>query len=159
MVPNENIYRNTLEQCSTVDNLYATLIENTVESYKKQYDIENFSINAAISVAKKFIHEHYAEKISLSQIAKLVYLNPVYFSMLFKRETGSNFNSYVQEYRIVISKRLLQKIDLPISDVADGVGIPDTSYFSRLFKKAVGISPTEYRRIHAASNAAHDVVK
>ncbi len=156
LAPEESAFHSALEQCSSVEELHSTLLRHTTEAYKKQYDINSFSTNAAISVAKRFIHEHYAEKITLAQIAKLVYLTPVYFSMLFKRETGSNFNNYVQEYRIVISKRLLQQIDLPIADVAESVGIPDTSYFSRIFKKAVGVSPTEYRRIHAASGAAEN---
>jgi two-component system response regulator YesN len=64
---------------------------------------------------------------------------------MFKRETGKNFVDYLNDIRIEKAKELLKDISLKTYEVAEKVGIPDAHYFSRLFKKYVGITPTEFR--------------
>ena len=99
--------------------------------------------------AKRYINEHKGEKISLEDIAKVVDLNPVYFSVLFKKETGMNFNSYLINLRIDAAKDLLVKTKLTVLDIADKVGYKDVRYFSKLFSKTVGVNPAIYRKIHS----------
>lgn len=95
-----------------------------------------------------YIERNYGEKINLETMAELVNLNPVYFSNLFKKETGKNFTEYVTDYRLKVAKKLLKDSSKNINEIADELGYPDARYFSKLFKKGVGVKPTEYRKIY-----------
>lgn len=75
-------------------------------------------------------------------------ISPVYLSRLFKKEEGINFIDYLNQYRIEVAKKLLQDIRYHIIEVADLSGFHNTRYFSKIFKKAVGITPSEYRKRH-----------
>jgi two-component system response regulator YesN len=96
--------------------------------------------------AKKFIEEHYNEKITLNQTAESVFLNPSYFSILFKKETGSNFVDYLKEFRITKAIELLNRVDLKIYEIGRLVGYEDPTYFTNTFKNFTGITPLEYKR-------------
>jgi len=102
----------------------------------------------AIRIVKRYIREHYQEDISLPVLAELVNISPVYLSRLFKKEEGINFVDYLNQYRIEAAKKLLQDIRYNIIEVAHLSGFHNTKYFSKIFKKAVGITPSEYRRRH-----------
>lgn len=95
-----------------------------------------------------YIQEHYAEDVSLEVLAGAVGLSPVYFSALFKKETGTNIKEYITDYRIAKAKELLKNGGMNISEVAYATGFADVRYFSKLFKKVVGVKPTEYRKIY-----------
>ena len=81
-------------------------------------------------------------------MAKLVCLNPTYVSEIFKKKMGENFSEYLIDYRITIAKELLQDIRYKVIDVSVMVGYKDAKYFSRLFKKKVGVNPTDYRKLY-----------
>ena len=70
------------------------------------------------------------------------------FSTLFKKETGQNFLDYLTELRISKAKELLCGETLSVQDVAETVGYSDLKYFSRLFKKATGVSPSDYKKLY-----------
>ena len=150
-IPNaiQDLYE-LLEDCTNLSELEDQLLQNTVDLLYKYIDFNNYQANAPITIIKQYIKEHYAEKITLNDAAKLVHLNPVYFSILFKRKMNTNFVDYINEYRIETSKKMLQGMELSISEIADRVGIPDARYFSRLFKKHIGVTPKEYRNRHAS---------
>ena len=99
----------------------------------------------AIRIAKRFIADNYQKNISLNSIAEIVHLNPVYFSILFKREEGVNFLDYLTQYRLDMAKELLKDVKYNVNQVANMTGFRDARYFSKIFKKSVGITPTEYR--------------
>jgi len=104
--------------------------------------------NLAVSIAKKYIAAHYQDRITLSDIAGIVYLNPVYFSILFKRECGMNFVDYVNRYRIDMSKALLKDVKRSMAEIAKACGFSSTKYYSKIFKKTTGLTPSEYRIRH-----------
>ena len=79
----------------------------------------------------------------------MVYLNPAYFSTLFKKVTGQNFVDYLQKVRIKEAQNLLSNTHMPISEIAEKTGYKSAHYFSKVFLKAVGIKPTEYRRLYS----------
>ena len=81
-------------------------------------------------------------------MADLVNLNPIYFSNLFKRELGKSFTEYLTEYRMKKAKELLRMSNQNINEIADTLGYSDARYFSKAFKKEVGIKPTDYRKIY-----------
>lgn len=102
-----------------------------------------------IREVKHYLDEHYAEKIVLEDVAKIAGLNPVYFSIIFKRETGNNFSNYLVNLRIEAAKALLRETNEIITVVAEKVGYRDAKYFSQLFMKKVGIKPSKYRKLYS----------
>lgn len=93
-----------------------------------------------------YLDEHYAEKISLDQIAANMYLSPFYISKIFKSEIGESPIHYLIRVRMEHAKKLLeQNEDYAVAEIAERVGYEDAYHFSKLFKKAYGISPMKYR--------------
>lgn len=101
-----------------------------------------------IRTAKDYIAEHYAENISLERISKLIYMNPVYFSTVFKKEEGINFSDYLTSYRVEMAKKFLKDEKYSIHEISDMVGYGNARYFSRVFQKEVGIKPSDYRKLY-----------
>jgi len=95
--------------------------------------------------AKQFIAEHYSEPLSLEQVAQAVNTSSFYFCKMFKRITGLNFTEYVSRVRIERAKNLLLNPNLRISEIAFEVGFQSLTHFNRVFRKMVGLSPTDYR--------------
>ena len=81
----------------------------------------------------------------MASVAEVVNLSGVYFSVLFKKEVGTNFVDYLNQYRIDMAKKLLKDVRYNVNEVAGLVGFSDARYFSKMFKKNVGVKPTEYR--------------
>lgn len=110
---------------------------------------ENGKNAKPIRLAKQYVEEHYREKILLEDVAKVVDLNPVYFSVIFKEKTGMNFSAYLIYIRMEKAKKMLRSSNETIAAIGDAVGYSDQKYFSQLFKKSVGIKPTIYRKIYS----------
>lgn len=94
--------------------------------------------------AQEYIEEHLAEDVSLTTIAEFVHLHPVYFSKVFKLETGKNFSEYLNGVKMNKAAYLLKHSELKIYEVAKMVGYENT-YFMKVFKKHFSITPQEYR--------------
>ncbi|BBI33431.1 response regulator transcription factor [Cohnella abietis] len=92
-----------------------------------------------------FIKEHLDKNITLQQVAKSVHVNPNHLSEVFKRETGLNYLEFVTRQRMERAEEILNESNAKISEVANRVGYEDIKYFSRLFKKHTGRTPSEYR--------------
>jgi AraC-like DNA-binding protein len=99
----------------------------------------------AVDIAKSFIQSHFSEDLSLNRIAGEVFLSPNYFSSLFSQVAGQTIFEYIHDVRIDEAKRLLAETNLPVRQLARRVGIPSASYFCRLFRKAVGMAPQDFR--------------
>ena len=93
----------------------------------------------------RYINSNYAEKVTLSAMAKRVYLSTSYLSRIFKQETGSSFSDYLNQVRIHRAKVYLRQWDIRLTDVAHLVGFEDQSHFTRTFKRLTGVLPKEYR--------------
>ena len=96
--------------------------------------------------ASDYIRRNYMKKLTLEEVADHVYLNPSYFSRIFKSETGSPFVTYVNSMRIEMSKKLLLDLSVPLIDVSNEVGFDEQCYFTRVFKKVTGMTPGMYRK-------------
>ncbi|MCX7773189.1 MAG: response regulator [Clostridia bacterium] len=103
------------------------------------------SIKLIVKKAVEYIRENYKEPLTLNDVAAHVYVSPSYVSRMFGRELGKNFVDYLNEVRIEKAKELLNDIRYKTYEIADRVGIQDARYFSRLFKKYTGLTPTEFR--------------
>jgi two-component system response regulator YesN len=135
-----------LDGCSNLRQMQYRFIGFLPQQFRLYYDTEHPPENVAVMIAKKYITNHYREKISLKDISEHVYLNPVYFSICFKRDTGLTFVDYVNEYRIEKSKEHLKSRLGNIQSVAENVGFLNVRYFSKVFKRYVGLTPAEYRK-------------
>ncbi|MBO8155403.1 MAG: helix-turn-helix transcriptional regulator [Bacillaceae bacterium] len=94
----------------------------------------------------EYIHNHFAEPISVYRLAELEHYHPVYFTEWFKKKTGKTPGTYIQEIRINESKKLLEETDWSISMIAHYVGYDHLSSFTRTFVKFTGTTPTQYRK-------------
>lgn len=100
-----------------------------------------------IQSIKDYIDQHYIEKISLDDLARIFYINKFHLTRVFKMNYGISINSYIQQLRITQAKRLLRFSDMPVQAVAQACGIDDANYFSRMFRKIENVSPGEFRRM------------
>ncbi|MGC9400722.1 MAG: substrate-binding domain-containing protein [Anaerolineae bacterium] len=96
--------------------------------------------------AMVYIHEHYAEPISRADLAEHVALSEDYLTDCFRKELGVTPITYINRYRIHQAKILLTETYKSITEIALDVGFSDSSYFSRVFRRETGMSPTDYRQ-------------
>lgn len=109
--------------------------------------------NQIISKVIGYIQGNYMNEVSLTALAANMGVTPEYLSNLFRKEMGINFSSFLKNFRISHAKRLLEKQQIKIHDVALRVGFNDPKYFNRVFKEVCGFSPTEYRSYRKDSAA------
>ena len=95
--------------------------------------------------AKQYIHEHYADRVTLSEAANQIHVSPSYLSRVFAACDGRGFNGYLSWYRIQRAKDRLNCSDSSIAGVAAASGFGDVRHFLRVFKKVEGRTPSEYR--------------
>lgn len=106
---------------------------------------EHTESDSAVERAIQYIDQNYAKDISLNDVSELVNISPYYFSKLFKEEAGVNFIDYLTNVRIEKAKELLRIPDKSIKEICILSGYGNANYFSRIFKKVEGVTPTEYR--------------
>jgi two-component system response regulator YesN len=138
-----------IEQFQTLSQLKIALdrlISDITLQIKKLNDVVQTTSHSAVQQVKKYIEEHSSEKITLNQMAELVYLNPSYFSIQFKKETGINFIDYLKNCRMEKAKELLRRIDLKVYEIGELVGYQDRKYFATTFKSYTKLTPLEYRQ-------------
>ncbi|MDQ6420230.1 response regulator transcription factor [Paenibacillus sp. LHD-117] len=102
--------------------------------------------NANMKKLLDYIHEHYAEPLNLTEMAKHFHFNPSYLSSYFSAHNNEGFVDYLHKVRIEKAEELLCKEDATISEIGGMVGYADHSYFCKVFKKLTGLSPSRYRR-------------
>ncbi|MCC9088338.1 MULTISPECIES: response regulator [Bacillus] len=110
------------------------------------YEARTQTVND-IERAKRYIKTHFCEHITLEQTAAYVDLSPTYFTKRFKDETGLTFKEYVTTCRLDKIKKLLKDSSLSLKEITYQAGYTDPNYVSRVFKKMVGCSPKEYRKL------------
>ena len=97
------------------------------------------------SAIKKYIKENYKRDISAGDVAGILGYSDVYFSKIFKQLFDDTFINYLTKVRIDKAKVLLKDVGFNIKEVGASVGYTDSNYFTKVFKRAVGMSPSEYR--------------
>lgn len=107
-----------------------------------------------VAEAEAYVQKHLGRSITLKEVARTVCLSPSYFSTLFRKQTGTSFKAYLERVRLKKAIDLLLNTDAPICEIARQVGYDDANYFARVFRKAHGIAPTEFRRRHRPRDAA-----
>ncbi|MGN0294376.1 MAG: helix-turn-helix domain-containing protein [Lachnospiraceae bacterium] len=125
-----------------IDNLKISLFTQRVTAAEESKEQEERTI---IGITR-YVQEHLAEEVSLSVLADEFHLNPQYISQLFKNEIGVGFLAYLTNIRMEKAKKLLLSTSLSVAEVAEQSGYGDYRVFTKSFKKAEGITPSQYRR-------------
>ncbi len=131
-------------ECQILDELHGLLLDKlealifAVNNRKQE--------NPIIFMMKDFIHKNYSKDyLSVKDISEHVQLSTAYGCTVFKNETGYTLNQYLTDYRIERAKHLLGDPRNKINEISSKVGYTDGNYFTKSFKKSVGLSPSEYR--------------
>ena len=102
-------------------------------------------INHPIHRIQSYLETNYARPVTLAELARQFHLSPSYLSHLFKRITGTSVMGYLADCRMAAAKRLLAQTDLPVGNIVELCGFSDNSNFSRSFRSATSLSPTDFR--------------
>jgi AraC-like DNA-binding protein len=105
--------------------------------------------------ARKFIHEHSDDELSLTKVAKFSNISGNHLSEKFKEVTGINFVDYIARIRVGKARDLLQNPNPRISEIAFAVGFQSLSQFNRVFKKLTRKSPTQFRAANKKRTKGH----
>ena len=129
-VPNEMMWQMTRDYCA----------------YVRRYSLKEYS--PAVQKVMNYVNLNVAEPLTLKSLAAMSFISPSYLSALFKQETGSTLIDYINTQRVNRAAQLLVQNNHTIAAVAEEVGILDVNYFTKIFKKTLGVTPTRYRREH-----------
>jgi len=142
----ENIYRQILE-CRTLNCLDALLV-SVIEGVSNYISSSHLQVNYIVKRAIEYIKKNYHRNIKLFEIAENLHVNGSYLSRIFRKETGETLTEYITRYRMEKAKELLRNQEVKAYEIASRVGIDDPAYFSYVFKKYTGVSPSEYRSLN-----------
>ena len=138
-------YLPSLLALQTVDEIQQWFVSKISAACKDVVQNKEKQSSSSVERAKTYIMERYNKDISLDDVSREVDISPYYFSKLFKEETGENFIEYLTSIRINKAKQLITGSDMSMKEICTEVGYSDPNYFSRIFKKNVGVTPTEYK--------------
>ena len=124
-------------------NILVDFSKKAIELCKRNSDL---IATSEIKKIVQYINLHIYENLTLDSMATLANMNSSYFSRYFKIKTGEKFVDYLSKVRIEKSKQLLGETYLTLDEILEKVGHVNKGYFIKVFKKAVGVSPAEYRR-------------
>ena len=137
------VSKEALESASNVTDYIAGIIEDAIR-YRDSIATNRY--RDIVDSAVKYIEENFSdEELSLNQLASHVNVSPNHLSTIFSQQTGKTFIKYLTEYRMDKAKELLRCTSKRSSEVSEAVGYKDPHYFSYMFKKTVGMTPTNYR--------------
>ena len=134
-----------IEKSESMADLNSLLEDVSEKMVQKVNNYNNKSLKLILRKAIDYIHEHYNEPVTLNEVAENIYVSTFYISRMFKKELGKSFVDYLNDVRIEKAKELLRDVKYKTYEVAELVGIADAHYFSKLFKKYSGMTPSEYR--------------
>ena len=138
-------YLPTLYEMSGHDELRGWFVAKIGDACHNVKQKKEESSSSVVEKAKSFIKAQYHRDISLDDVSKEVDISPYYFSKLFKEEAGENFIEYLTNIRLKKAKELLDTTEMSMKEIGIQIGYSDPNYFSRIFKKNFGITPTEYK--------------
>jgi Response regulator containing CheY-like receiver domain and AraC-type DNA-binding domain len=108
--------------------------------------LEKLNKNGFVEIAQDYVNEHYYENLTLNEVSEKVGITAGYLSTLFSQQVNCNFIDYLNEIRIEHACTYLQQNYFKTYEIAYKVGFHDEKYFSKVFRKVTGMSPSEYKR-------------
>ena len=134
--------RHPLGYEDTATLLLAAMLQAFGENLKER------SVTPLTAKIVAYLHKNLTHRITLSDIGKITFFSPVYCDTVFKKDIGISIIDYLLGRRIAEAKKLLIEGTLSLPEVARQSGFGDSNYFSRVFKKRTGYTPTEYKKIY-----------
>lgn len=135
-----------IKSCETVEELKKWIVNLYEDTVALVFEKKKFKTSQIVEKAKTYIEKNYAkESLSLEEIAESIFVNASYLSKIFKRELQCTIIEYLTDFRIKTAQKILQfNPEIQLAQLAEKVGYSDPYYFSKSFKKHVGISPSKY---------------
>jgi two-component system response regulator YesN len=127
------------------DDALKLLLDTASLLFDRRRSLQDERTNRIIVRLNQYIKDHLSSDLSLDTLADLVHMNSSYLSNLYKQSTGKNISDYIIELRIEKAKDMLRNSSYKIHEIADLMGFGAAPYFTRYFKRHVGITPQEYR--------------
>ena len=134
-----------LQELKSREEIGRWLWEQTREISRNVGSAREKQSESVMEKAKEYIRENFQKDLTLDEVSKVVDISPYYFSKLFKQETGENFIEYLTKVRMKNAEELLKDSSYSIKEICAASGYGDPNYFSRIFKKYEGVTPSEYR--------------
>ena len=138
-------YLQTVLAAGSFEELKGWFLRKIAESARNVSTKADEKANRVVAKARAFIDRNFNRDLTLEEVSREVHVSPYYFSKLFKEQTGDNFINYLTQRRVETAKQLLADGMLNIKAICNAIGYNDPNYFSRLFKRFEGVTPTEYR--------------
>ena len=117
-----------------------------IRCFEETPEYHDSPVDPRIEEACQYLSKNLAEEINLEKMARHVCLSPSRLAHLFRQEMGVNIVRWREDQRMILAKHLLQSTRSPVAKIASLVGYDDQMYFSRVFRKRVGTSPSEFRK-------------
>lgn len=154
--------RDLMNEAAAVNDAYALrlwlfrvldfVFNTVVMEHKGSHDNE---INAVLN----YLEKNYYKKVTLEEVAEYISISPFYLSKQFKKHIGVNFIDYLTDLKIQKAKELLEYTDIPVINIAMELSFNEPNYFTRVFRKIAGMTPSAYRESKRASGTAASRVK
>ncbi|QKS46376.1 AraC family transcriptional regulator [Paenibacillus cellulosilyticus] len=116
-----------------------------MSALRRSREMREHQTISALDRARRYIESRFTEELSLEEVADHVHLNSFYLSKVFKQYVGETFIDYLTSLRIKRAKQLIEDDALSLKEICFEVGYKDPNYFSRVFKKVTGVTPSDYR--------------
>ncbi|MEN8907055.1 MAG: helix-turn-helix domain-containing protein, partial [Clostridiales bacterium] len=141
---NSDFFWDIISKANTIFQIEKYIISKLNQIFDYKINKNNYSGNVFNII--RYIQNNYSDvKLSILKISNYTYLTPNHMCLIFKKETGKTINQFITELRIEKSKDLLKDKKLKLYEISINVGYCNQNYFTKIFKKNVGLNPSEYR--------------
>lgn len=130
----------------TLDDALSLLSSYSIGSAEEIFGLLHQGKSDYVDRAKEFIKQNYHQELTLQQTADYACISSFYLSRLFKQNVGISFSSYLNQQRIEEAKILLERTELKFFEIGERIGVPDPYYFSKLFKRMEGVTPSQFKK-------------
>jgi YesN/AraC family two-component response regulator len=144
-VPSYGVFACT--EVESIEELEETVTRFLTETLREWQQKQNTHNNRIVKRAIEHLHRNVRNDISLTRVADAMGVHPNYLSSIFRAEVGKRFIDYEREVKIDEAKRLLRETPMKVYEIAASIHYQDVNHFTRMFKKLVGCSPSEYREL------------
>ena len=132
--------------CLLILELFVLLSRTLKQEWEQSAKNRNLKLHELLSIAKEYIDNNYDKELTLTDVAKYIYLSDSYFAHSFKDKFGISPKSYILKVRIESAKEYLKNTDMKVSEVAKMVGFSSQQRFNDIFRKHEDITPLAYRQ-------------
>ena len=140
------LFRQQISSCTLFSQLQKSVIAMTEGYLVLIRDHSRRQYSNLIRGCLDYIDFHYAESVTLTELANRFSVSDTYLSSRFQQETGETFIAYLNKVRIRYACTLLEKLQISMQKVAELCGFSSSNYFARVFQQQMGMSPTSYRK-------------